>query len=73
MSTKPAITEGGRIVGPNEVPVLQAKVPGTGAAVAQHPREESGRSAIANGENGEVKSGEQVYREGRSRAEGMLG
>lgn len=36
------------------------------------PWEELGKDAIVKGENGEVTSGEQAYREGRSQAEGML-
>jgi hypothetical protein len=60
------ITEDGRTVSPNETPVVEAKMPGTGAAVAQHPREELGKGAVVKGENGEVTSGEQVYRKGNA-------
>ncbi|KIM72988.1 hypothetical protein PILCRDRAFT_15596 [Piloderma croceum F 1598] len=66
------VTKGGRMVGSNEVPVLEVMVPGSGAAVAWHPMGELSQGAIVKGENGEVTSGEQAYRAGRSQAEGML-
>jgi hypothetical protein len=36
------VTEGGRIAGPNETPVLEARVPGTDTTVTQHPKDEFG-------------------------------
>ncbi|TFK47462.1 hypothetical protein OE88DRAFT_1636556 [Heliocybe sulcata] len=60
------ITEGGRVAGPNETPVLEAKVPGMDATIKQHPREELGTGATVN-VNGEERSGDDVYREGQGR------
>jgi hypothetical protein len=37
------ITEGGRVAGPNETPVLEARVPGTDVRVKQYPRENKAR------------------------------
>ncbi|KAF8983170.1 hypothetical protein BDQ17DRAFT_1549062 [Cyathus striatus] len=36
----PFVTEGGRIAGKDETPVLEARVPGTDAHIKQHPKEE---------------------------------
>jgi len=63
------ITESGRTIGPNEAPVLDAKVPGTGYAVAQYPKEDLDAGAAVKMEHGEVKSGQQVYEEGQSHAQ----
>jgi hypothetical protein len=46
--------------------VPEAKVPGMGHTVAQHPKEDLGASATVKTVKGEVKSGQQVYEEGRS-------
>ncbi|KDR72326.1 hypothetical protein GALMADRAFT_213339 [Galerina marginata CBS 339.88] len=35
------ITEGGRVAGPNETPVLEARLPGTDTTVKHHPKEDS--------------------------------
>jgi hypothetical protein len=61
------ITEGGRIVGPNETPVLDVKISGTGNILSQHPQDDLGAGATVKMENGEVKSGREVYEEGTSR------
>jgi len=63
------VTEGGHKVGPTETPVPEAKVPGVGHAVAQHPEDDLGTGAMVKTANGEVKSGQQVYEEGRSQME----
>ncbi|KAI0707522.1 hypothetical protein C8T65DRAFT_216076 [Cerioporus squamosus] len=62
------VTEGGRLVGPDETPVLEARIPGTGTTVAQHPREELGHGAKVKQENGEVKSGASAINEAQQRA-----
>jgi hypothetical protein len=64
-------THSGYTVGPNETPVLEAKVQGTRAVVAQHPREELGTGCHRENVDDKVKTGEQVYLEGRSQAEGV--
>ncbi|CAL1710558.1 unnamed protein product [Somion occarium] len=51
------VTEGGRIAGPNETPVLEAKLPGTNTTVRQNPRDEPGTGAKVVQEDGTVKSG----------------
>jgi len=63
------ITEGGRTAGPNETPILEARVPGTDHTVAQHPRNDLGTGAVVKSTNGEVKSGQQLYEEGTSKAQ----
>jgi hypothetical protein len=65
------ITEGGRKVGPTETPVPEAKVPGVDHTVAQHPKDDLGTGATVKTANGEVKSGQQMYEEGRSQAQGV--
>jgi hypothetical protein len=63
------ITEGGRTAGPNETPVLEAQVPGTGHTVTQHPKDDLGAGASVKAENGDVRSGQQVFEEGQSQAQ----
>jgi hypothetical protein len=58
------VTEGGRTVGLNETPVLEAQIPGTSTTVSQHPKDDLGKDAKVKQENGEVKTGEQAYAEG---------
>ena len=48
----------------------EAKVPGMGHTMAQHPKENLVAGATVKMANGEVKSGQQVY-EGRSQTQGM--
>ena len=62
------VTEGGRTARPGETPVLEGKVPGTGLSVSQHPKDDLGTGATVKAENGEVKSGQEVYEEGQDRA-----
>ncbi|TFK83404.1 hypothetical protein K466DRAFT_665853 [Polyporus arcularius HHB13444] len=62
------VSEGGRLVGPDETPVLEARIPGTGTTVAQHPREELGQGAKVKQENGEVRSGASAINEAQERA-----
>jgi hypothetical protein len=64
------VTEGGRKVGPTETPVPEAKMPGMSHTVAQHPKEHLGAGATVETANGEMKSGQQMYKEGRSQAQG---
>ncbi|KIM74590.1 hypothetical protein PILCRDRAFT_14356 [Piloderma croceum F 1598] len=59
------ITEGGSKVGPTDTPVPEAKVPGMGHTMAQHPKEDLGTGATVKTANGEVKSGQRMYEEGR--------
>ncbi|KAL0948737.1 hypothetical protein HGRIS_008869 [Hohenbuehelia grisea] len=63
------ITEGGRVAGPNETPVLEAGVPGTDHRVAQHPHEPLGSGAKVKTEDGDVMSGDTAYRKARTQAE----
>jgi hypothetical protein len=51
--------------------VPEAQVPGMGHTVAQHPKDDLGAGAKVKTANGEVKSGQQMYQEGRSQAQGM--
>ncbi|KAF9488921.1 hypothetical protein BDN71DRAFT_1456787 [Pleurotus eryngii] len=62
------ITEGGRVAGPNETPVLEARIPGTDATVAQHPKESLGSGAKVKSTDGTVKSGDQAMREAGAQA-----
>ncbi|OBZ77928.1 hypothetical protein A0H81_01631 [Grifola frondosa] len=66
------ITEGGRVAGPDETPVLEARVPGTDTTIAQHPHEEIGHGATVKHGNGEVKSGEQAINEGQQRKDELV-
>ncbi|KAI0654930.1 hypothetical protein C8Q70DRAFT_924907 [Cubamyces menziesii] len=61
------VSEGGRLVGPDETPVLEARIPGTDTTVAQHPREELGHGAAVKQGNGEVKSGADAINEAQQR------
>ncbi|RPD56928.1 hypothetical protein L226DRAFT_573722 [Lentinus tigrinus ALCF2SS1-7] len=61
------VTEGGRLAGPDETPVLEARIPGTDTTVAQHPREELGHGAKVTKENGEVTSGASAINETQQR------
>ncbi|KAI0634782.1 hypothetical protein C8Q77DRAFT_1053762 [Trametes polyzona] len=61
------VSEGGRLVGPDETPVLEARIPGTDTTVSQHPREELGHGATVKQGNGEVKSGAQAINEAQAR------
>jgi Family of unknown function (DUF5923) len=65
------LTEGGSKVGPTDTPVPEAKVPGMGHTMAQHPKDDLGAGATVKTGNGEVKSGQWMYEEGQSRAQGM--
>ncbi|KAL7283990.1 hypothetical protein ACG7TL_001263 [Trametes sanguinea] len=61
------VSEGGRLVGPDETPVLEARIPGTDTTVVQHPREELGHGAKVKQGNGEVKSGAEAINEAQQR------
>ncbi|KAH7919183.1 hypothetical protein BV22DRAFT_1108163 [Leucogyrophana mollusca] len=56
------ITKGGRKVGPDETPVLEAKLPGTDTTVEQHPHADDAKVTTGDGEE---KSGSQAIGEGR--------
>jgi|SRR5882762_255887 hypothetical protein len=49
----------------------EAKVPGMGHTMAQHPKEDLGAGATVKTANGEVKSGQRMYEEGQSQPQGM--
>ncbi|KAI0674595.1 hypothetical protein C8Q78DRAFT_1117563 [Trametes maxima] len=61
------VSEGGRRVGPDETPVLEARLPGTDTTIAQHPREELGHGAAIKQGNGEVNSGAEAISEAQQR------
>ncbi|KIM73151.1 hypothetical protein PILCRDRAFT_15467 [Piloderma croceum F 1598] len=63
--------DGGSKVGPTDTPVPEAKVPGMGHTIAQHPKEDLGAGATVKTANGEAKSGQRMYEEEQSRAQGM--
>ncbi|EMD31027.1 hypothetical protein CERSUDRAFT_120157, partial [Gelatoporia subvermispora B] len=63
------VTEGGRTIGPDETPVLEARIPGTDTAISQHPREPLGHGATVKQGNGEVKSGAEAMQEAQERKE----
>lgn len=63
------ITEGGRVAGPNETPVLEARVPGTDHTVTQHPKDDLGTGATVKTADGQVMSGAQAYEKGQSAAQ----
>lgn len=68
------ITEGGRVAGPNETPVLEARVPGTDVRVKQHPREDEARIRGEDGRErpvGQVR--DHVVGEANRAKEGALG
>jgi len=50
------ITEGGRVAGPNETPILEVKIPGTDKTFKSHPRE--GQSPIKKADGNERPVGE---------------
>ncbi|KAF7791135.1 hypothetical protein EIP86_002146 [Pleurotus ostreatoroseus] len=63
------ITEGGRVAGPHETPVLEANIPGTDATVKQHPRDEWGSGARIEQGDGTVRRGDDVANEAMQRKE----
>ncbi|KAF4574250.1 hypothetical protein EYR40_006036 [Pleurotus pulmonarius] len=63
------ITEGGRVAGPNETPVLEARVPGTDHHVTQHPKDEFGTGATIKTESGDTVPASAAYDQARSEAE----
>ncbi|KAH9925978.1 uncharacterized protein B0H18DRAFT_1085153 [Fomitopsis serialis] len=54
------VTEGGRVAGPDETPIVEARIPGTDTRVAQHPKAELGQGAT---------SGDQAAREANAKKE----
>ncbi|KAI0765239.1 hypothetical protein C8Q74DRAFT_1039176 [Fomes fomentarius] len=61
------VSERGRLVGSDETPVPEARIPGTETSVAQHPREELGNGANVTKGNGEVKNGASAINEAQLR------
>lgn len=57
------------MVGPNETPVVEARVPGTDTRVSQHPHDDLGTGAQVKTGEGEVKSGDQAKSEGKKKYE----
>ncbi|PPQ90960.1 hypothetical protein CVT25_015686 [Psilocybe cyanescens] len=65
------ITEGGRVAGPGETPVLEARVPGTDATVRAHPHDDApGGARIHTKDNAEGKPIGHVYNEAQGVKEG---
>jgi len=58
------VTEKGRNVGPGETPVLEARVPGTGHTIVQHPKEDE---AIVRSEEGTERPIGEIKAEGIDR------
>lgn len=58
------VTEEGRKAGPGETPVLEARVPGTGHTIAQHPKEDE---AIVKSEEGRERPIGEVKAEGKEK------
>ncbi|KAI6102700.1 hypothetical protein EV401DRAFT_2061139 [Pisolithus croceorrhizus] len=65
-----AFARGGQRVGPGEVPVLDAKIPGTDITVEQHPHADEPKIIT---EEGEQKPGSQAYQEGMEEARRRYG
>ncbi|KAI0743264.1 hypothetical protein BC629DRAFT_1599620 [Irpex lacteus] len=65
-------TEGGRKAGPDETPVLEARIPGTDATVKQHPHNELGTGATIHQGDGTVRTGDDVAREAQQKKEQAL-
>ncbi|KZT00359.1 uncharacterized protein LAESUDRAFT_732384 [Laetiporus sulphureus 93-53] len=61
------ITDGGRVAGLDETPVLEARIPGTETRVSQHPKDDLGQGATVKQGNGEIKSGAQAIDEVNAR------
>ncbi|KAI0940432.1 hypothetical protein AcW1_003630 [Taiwanofungus camphoratus] len=61
------ITAGGRQMGPDETPVPEARIPGTGYRVAQNPNQEIGQGTALKQPNGGIKSGDQAVDEAVSK------
>ncbi|KAH9941112.1 uncharacterized protein BXZ73DRAFT_42167 [Epithele typhae] len=67
------VTEGGRLAGQDETPVLEARIPGTDTNIAQHPREELGQGARVRDANGQVRSGADVVDEAQVKVDQATG
>ncbi|TCD61093.1 hypothetical protein EIP91_009046 [Steccherinum ochraceum] len=65
------VTEGGRNAGPNETPVLEARVPGTDTTVKQHPKDEPGTGATVEHGDGTVQSGAEAKEDASRKAGDM--
>ncbi|KAF5347588.1 hypothetical protein D9756_010708 [Leucocoprinus leucothites] len=59
------VTEGGRRVGPEETPVLEARVPGTDSTIRRHPHEDE---AFVHTQEGERRPMSDVRQEATTRA-----
>jgi hypothetical protein len=62
------VTENGCTVGPNETPVLEARIPGTDIMISQHPKDDLGTGSKITNAGGQAKSGEEAYRAARNQA-----
>ncbi|PPQ71059.1 hypothetical protein CVT26_011461 [Gymnopilus dilepis] len=56
------ITEGGRVAGPNETPVLEARLPGTEKTIRHHPHEED---IMVKNEDGTMKPASEIREQAR--------
>ncbi|KAH8096888.1 hypothetical protein BXZ70DRAFT_895650 [Cristinia sonorae] len=65
------VTEGGRHAGPDETPVLEARIPGSNTTVKQHPKEEFGTGATVHRGDGTVQSGAQAQQDVTNTAQEM--
>ncbi|PPQ68177.1 hypothetical protein CVT24_005064 [Panaeolus cyanescens] len=69
------ITEGGRLAGPNETPVLEGRLPGTNKEVRHHPHEDDAYILNEDGSRKPVgearREAQDTYREGRETYEGV--
>ncbi|CCM06183.1 uncharacterized protein FIBRA_08425 [Fibroporia radiculosa] len=66
------VTEGDRVAGPDETPVLEARIPGTDTRVSQHPKDQFGQGATVRQSDGEVRSGAQALDEGQQRKDELV-
>ncbi|KAF8060656.1 hypothetical protein FPV67DRAFT_301524 [Lyophyllum atratum] len=65
------ITEGGRRAGPNETPVLEARVPGTEAKIKHHPKQDSDARIVgADGKERSVGEVRDMVGEEKEKAKG---
>ncbi|OCH87448.1 hypothetical protein OBBRIDRAFT_837378 [Obba rivulosa] len=65
------VSEGGRTVGPNETPVLEARIPGTDTTAAQHPREPLGNGSTVKKGNGETLNGAEAMDQAQQKKDEM--
>jgi len=61
------ISEGGQQVGPDQTPVPEARIPGTGHRVVQDPRSELGEGTALKTESGDIRRGDELADEAQRR------